>query len=293
MFGEGNLLENMMHHIDTSSRTAAGLQQFGSRDYATARRLIDYAYAKDAAANPEKGGKLRSRANLLESEYKVATGRVGMTGNPHVARFFQGVRSILAAAHLGTAPISALTDSSNGMMSANAWNANVAGWLKNEARGLTSLEFRQFARSQGFGVEQISHMMSRWGEDMIGHGIPSFLANSVFRVSGLNALDGARRSGLGVNLPTTILYDSQGKEVWRMAGGMDWTSDTARELIAEHHFLRFQVPAATHTACRSALRERVTLLLLQLEQGFLLGLFHPSRVGIRLIRRLVRQRIGL
>ena len=38
---------------------------------------------------------------------------------------------------------------------------------------------------------------------------------------------------MGLNLPTTILYDSQGKEVWRMLGSMDWTGQTARELIAE------------------------------------------------------------
>lgn len=34
-------------------------------------------------------------------------------------------------------------------------------------------------------------------------------------------------------MPTTILYGSDGKEVWRMSGGMDWTSPTARKLIAE------------------------------------------------------------
>ncbi|MEZ0242429.1 MAG: TlpA family protein disulfide reductase [Sphingomonas sp.] len=34
-------------------------------------------------------------------------------------------------------------------------------------------------------------------------------------------------------LPVTILYDSNGKEVWRMRGGMDWTGQTAREYIAE------------------------------------------------------------
>ena len=38
---------------------------------------------------------------------------------------------------------------------------------------------------------------------------------------------------MGLNLPTTILYDSEGKEVWRMLGSMDWTGQTARELIAE------------------------------------------------------------
>ncbi|WP_262503819.1 TlpA family protein disulfide reductase [Sphingosinithalassobacter sp. CS137] len=35
------------------------------------------------------------------------------------------------------------------------------------------------------------------------------------------------------NLPTTILYDSQGREVWRMLGGMDWTNAAAAELIGE------------------------------------------------------------
>ena len=35
------------------------------------------------------------------------------------------------------------------------------------------------------------------------------------------------------SLPTSILYDSAGKEVWRVTGGMDWTSDKATALLAE------------------------------------------------------------
>ncbi len=38
---------------------------------------------------------------------------------------------------------------------------------------------------------------------------------------------------LGANLPMTILFDSSGKEVWRVSGGMDWTSAKAAALIAE------------------------------------------------------------
>ena len=34
-------------------------------------------------------------------------------------------------------------------------------------------------------------------------------------------------------LPTTILYDAQGKELWRYVGGHDWTSSEARALIEE------------------------------------------------------------
>lgn len=35
------------------------------------------------------------------------------------------------------------------------------------------------------------------------------------------------------SLPTSILVDSSGREVWRIVGGMDWTSPSARALLAE------------------------------------------------------------
>ena len=37
----------------------------------------------------------------------------------------------------------------------------------------------------------------------------------------------------GTGLPLTVLYDAEGKEVWRVAGGYDWSSEEARALIAE------------------------------------------------------------
>lgn len=43
----------------------------------------------------------------------------------------------------------------------------------------------------------------------------------------------ALSTGYQANLPTTILFDSTGHEMWRMAGGMDWTGTKAAELIAE------------------------------------------------------------
>ena len=35
------------------------------------------------------------------------------------------------------------------------------------------------------------------------------------------------------NLPTTILYDANGREVWRMTGAYEWNSPAAAALIAE------------------------------------------------------------
>ena len=39
--------------------------------------------------------------------------------------------------------------------------------------------------------------------------------------------------GASAGLPLTVLYDAQGKEVWRIMGGYDWSTAEARELIAE------------------------------------------------------------
>jgi thiol-disulfide isomerase/thioredoxin len=44
----------------------------------------------------------------------------------------------------------------------------------------------------------------------------------------------ALSSAAGVEvLPTTILYDAQGHEVWRYVGDLDWTGEEAARLLAE------------------------------------------------------------
>jgi len=46
-----------------------------------------------------------------------------------------------------------------------------------------------------------------------------------------NAL--AASYGGGAVLPLTVLYDANGKEVWRVMGGYDWASEDARAAIEE------------------------------------------------------------
>lgn len=44
----------------------------------------------------------------------------------------------------------------------------------------------------------------------------------------------ALSSALGAEvLPTTILYDGQGREVWRYVGDLDWTGEEASKLLAD------------------------------------------------------------
>ena len=46
--------------------------------------------------------------------------------------------------------------------------------------------------------------------------------------------DMAMSSALNVQtLPTTVLFDAGGKEIWRYSGDVDWTGAEARKLLAE------------------------------------------------------------
>lgn len=64
--------------------------------------------------------------------------------------------------------------------------------------------------------------------------IQPFLARAkLTRIQTLRDPDMAVSLGMATNLPTTILYDAAGKEVWRVAGGRDWASPESLALIAE------------------------------------------------------------
>lgn len=64
--------------------------------------------------------------------------------------------------------------------------------------------------------------------------VRAFLAE---RKVGLEAYQDAEMtasSSLGSQiLPTTVLYGSDGKEIWRYTGDLDWTSDKAAQLLKE------------------------------------------------------------
>ncbi|OAN58085.1 thioredoxin [Sphingomonas sp. TDK1] len=68
------------------------------------------------------------------------------------------------------------------------------------------------------------------GMEVVG---PFFQKNGYQHLKPYLDTDTAFSVQLGVNLPTTILYDSTGKEVWRVSGEFDWASPEAAKLIAE------------------------------------------------------------
>ena len=65
--------------------------------------------------------------------------------------------------------------------------------------------------------------------------VDAFLAEKkIGRFAAYRDPDMALTSALGVQImPTTILYDAAGREVWRFTGDLDWSGAEAAKLLAE------------------------------------------------------------
>jgi thiol-disulfide isomerase/thioredoxin len=109
----------------------------------------------------------------------------------------------------------------------NLWASWCAPCIK-ELPTLQELEGEQ-AEEGKLGIIAVSQDAAPQGS------VDAFLGErDIGRFAAYHDPDMSLSSALGVQiLPTTILYDAQGKEVWRYVGDMDWTSSEATNLIAE------------------------------------------------------------
>ena len=109
----------------------------------------------------------------------------------------------------------------------NLWASWCAPCIK-ELPTLQKLE-ESHAIDGDLGVIGVSQDMAPKGS------VDAFLeSKQISRFAAFHDPDMALSSALGVQImPTTILYDSAGKEVWRYTGDLDWTGAEAAKLLAE------------------------------------------------------------
>ncbi len=107
----------------------------------------------------------------------------------------------------------------------NLW----ASWCAPCVKELPTLQALEAARKGKLTVIAVSQDMGPQSS------VDAFLASKkVGRFAAYHDPDMALSSALGVQvMPTTILYDAAGKEVWRYTGDMDWMSAEAQALLAE------------------------------------------------------------
>ena len=109
----------------------------------------------------------------------------------------------------------------------NWWASWCAPCIK-ELPTLQLLEQAQADEGQ-LGVIAVSQDMAPQGS------VEAFLGErDIGRFAAFHDPDMKLTSALGIQImPTTILYDAQGKEVWRYVGDLDWTGGEAKKLLSE------------------------------------------------------------
>ena len=109
----------------------------------------------------------------------------------------------------------------------NLWASWCAPCIK-ELPTLQQLEQAQ-AEEGKLGVIAVSQDMAPQGS------VEAFLAErDLGRFAAYHDADMNLTSALNVQvMPTTILYDAQGRELWRYVGDLDWTGEEAAKLLAE------------------------------------------------------------
>ena len=106
----------------------------------------------------------------------------------------------------------------------NLW----ATWCAPCVKELPTIEALAAAQQDKLAVIAVSQDMGAKNK------VDEFLAGKKLgRFAAYHDSDMALSLDMGAQvLPTTILFDATGKEVWRYVGDLDWTGDEAAELIA-------------------------------------------------------------
>lgn len=243
-FGEGDTFSVMMGHIDGMARDIARLEIFGPNDEATMNLLrqtaVKSAVQKDASGIKRKG-KLKfsnweeytkSVLNQADNMVDAFTGRLNSPVNAKVGRTLAGFRSLHAAAVLGSAAISAITDINYGRIAARVAGLSEAKLLGNVVKNLVGLD----NVSRGTVATRLGLIADHWSTvasaqmryigEVEGPEITRRMSDFVLRVSGLTPWTQANQWGYGM----TFL----GELAERSGRGFDKLDPNMQKLMAKY-----------------------------------------------------------
>ena len=205
-FGQKNVLASMLTHISHMARDTATLETFGPNAEASYKFLRDTALVNEVKKDPSSTTALQGKAKDLDSTFDFITGRVGKSGSPAVARFFDNLRALTYGARLGGSSVTALGDTAFLRLSALYNGASQLASMKFEGNTYNpfNAEEKRALTAQGHGVESMIGDMNRFGDEALGASVPANLTNAMFKVIGLHKLDGARKRAAGATLANML-----------------------------------------------------------------------------------------
>lgn len=187
-FGEGSLYDSMLGHVGAMARNIGLVERYGPNPEQTFRVQADIAERADGRGTVKN----RSFGNTPEAYWNILSGKTSSPENLTVSRVGQDVRNIQTAAKLGGAVITSLTDIGTIAATLHYDRLPYFDMLKNLGKQLDK-DHRQFLQAHGVIAESLTSTMNRWTGDHLTNSLTGKVANSVMKLSFMNAwTDGLR-----------------------------------------------------------------------------------------------------
>lgn len=262
-YGEKNLLELLIGHVDRSARDIALVEAMGPNPAHQMRFFLDSGQKQMDVADPGGSTKTAKQRRRIEQLFEEVAGTREPPASVAIANGFDTYRALNVASRLGSAVLTSVTDQGTLALTAALNGMPVMKVFANELRMLNPLkgQDRRLAARAGLGLNQMIGSLNRFGADGLGSNEQiagraakwsQAAASKVMQVSGMNALTAGSQRAFGAVMMDTLgdmsrRFDSlaameaadrtrlEGRgitetdwQVWRLAEPEDWrgTGDT-------------------------------------------------------------------
>lgn len=205
-YGDRTPYEVLTGHIANIAKDVAMVETFGPNPDHTFRMLRDQALKDATLGDPVNAGQHQKDAINADNLYNDVAGKSLPIGSVPMAKFFDGLRSLLVASRLGSAAITSIADEGTIRMAAHVNQLPEMQLVANElaAHNVFNKDEERFANRAGLGLNHLVASINRFGNDTLGSGWTSKLASATIRASGLNAMTEARRRAFGVTFMSAL-----------------------------------------------------------------------------------------
>ncbi len=194
-FGEGSLYDAMLGHIGAMSRNIGLVERYGPNPEQQFKLQADLAQREDGKGTVAN----RAKGNTPEAYWSILSGKTGSPENAFIAARFQDARNIQTAAKLGGAIVSSFTDVGTIAATLHYDRLPYFDMLKNIGRNLDR-DHREFLQAHGVIAEHLTSTLNRWTGDNMTHSLTGRVANSVMKLSFMNAWTDGLRSAFSATM---------------------------------------------------------------------------------------------
>lgn len=214
-YGDRNLLELLIGHIDRASRDIALVEALGPNPSNQMRYFMDAGQKATDMSRPTDAVKTAKQRRKIEHLFEEVAGTREPPVSAALANGFDTYRALNVASRLGSAVLTSVTDQGTLGLTASMNGMPVMKVFANELRMLNpaSAADRRIAQRAGLGLNQLIGSLNRFGADGLGTNeqvagrIAKFsqtAASKVMQASGLNALTAGSQRAFGATMLDTI-----------------------------------------------------------------------------------------